>query len=166
MSTRRVHLDTWPVLEVVFGGDYAADVDEIMRQGNLHQYELVVSQASLGEAAAVVLRSKPDAPRMLRGMLGLLADHRVNVARCMPPLDARVLAVVQDLVGVAPNLDMTDRVIVAHALADPNSVLLIMKDGMVVGNPAILAYEESARAAGLRSAPLDIVNPAETFPAF
>ena len=166
MEARRVHLDTWPVIEVVFEGEYVDRVAEIMRRAGLRPYELAASQAALGEAAAVIMRKGPEAARMLRGMLGLLADHRIDPGRCMPPMDARVLAVVQDLVGAAPELDMTDRIIVAHALVDPYSVLLLMKDSVVVGNRAIRACEESARARGLRNAALEIVNPAETFPAF
>ena len=161
-----MHLDTWPIMEVVIGGEYADRVEGIMRRGGQDPYELVISQAALGEAAAVALRKGPDAARMLDGMFRLLADHRVNIGRCMPPMDAGVLAVVQDLVKVAPEVDMTDRIITAHALADPDSVLLIMRDGIVVGNHAIRAYEEAARGRGMRNAVLKIVNPAETCPFF
>ena len=103
---------------------------------------------------------------MLKGMLALLADYRVEPGRCMPPLDAGVLDVVQDLIRVAPRLDMTDRVILAHALADPNSAFLITKDQTILNSTKVGLYEKKARMSGLRSTPLRIVNPTETYPAF
>lgn len=82
----------------------------------------------------------------------------------MPPLDADVLAVVNELITAVPELDMTDRVILAHALADPDSTLLVTNDGAMIGNPAIARYEASPRAEGRRNAKLTVSRPPpETF---
>ena len=153
-------------MEVLTGGKHADRVESILRRSGPGSYSLVASQVSLGEAAAIILRRGPDAARMLKGMLALLADYRVEPGRCMPPLDAGVLNVVQDLVLIALRLDMTDRVILAHALADPNSAFLITKDQMILNSAKADMYEKKARMSGLRNVPLRIVNPTETYPAF
>ena len=166
MEGRRVHLDTWAIMEVLTGGKHADRVESILRRSGPGSYSLVASQASPGEAAAVILRRGPGAAHMLEGMIALLSDSRVEPGRCMPPLDTGVLNVVQDLVLAAPRLDMTDRVVLAHALADPDSAFLITKDHKMLDNTKVSRYEKKARMQGLRNARLRIVDPTETYPAF
>ena len=132
-------------MEVLTGGKYADRVEAILRRSWPGSYSLVASQVLLGEAAAVILRRGPGAARMLKGMPALLADYRVEPGRCMPPLDADVLAAVNELVNLAPELDMTDRVILTHALADPNSTFLITKDQMILNDADIRRYEKKTR---------------------
>lgn len=100
---------------------------------------------------------------MLDGLFALLKDSRVEPNRCMPPIDKSVLAITNELSWVVPDLDMTNRIILAHALADPDSVFLVTKDHMIVNNPAIKKYEENARAVGRRNIELKIFNPTETY---
>ena len=166
MALFTVHLDTWAIMEVLLEGEYANLVAEILRLGNQYPYALVASQTVLGEAAAVILRDGPDADRMLRGMLGLLADSRIDPGRCMPPLSPRVLATAHELAVAVPGLDTTDTVMTAHAVVDPNSAYLITRDSKLVANSAIERYEEAARAQGHRKTKLEIINPGETFPVF
>ena len=166
MEGKRVHLDTWAIMEVLTGGKYADRVESILRRSGPGSYSLVASQVSLGEAAAVILRRGPGAERMLKGMLALLADYRVEPGRCMPPLDAGVLAAVNKLVRLAPELDMTDRVILAHAMADPNSAFFITKDQIILNDADIRQYEKKTRKQGRRNTMLMIVDPTETCPDF
>ena len=156
-----MHLDTWAILEVLTGGKYANVLEEIMRRSGAGSYSLVVSQAALGEADAVILRRGPGAARMLLALLALLADRRVNPGRCMPPVDAAVLSIVNELAAVAPELDMTDRIILAHALADPNSVFFITGDRAMLKNSAITRYEERLRAGRRRHERLSVIRPTE-----
>ena len=148
-------------MEVLLGGKYADILKDIMRRSGAGSYSLVVSQAALGEADAVILRRGPGAARMLLALLALLADHRVDPGRCMPPLNAAVLAVVNELVLVAPELDMTDRIILAHALADPDSVFFITGDRAMLKNRAIVQYEARLREQGRRREKLVIIKPSE-----
>lgn len=103
---------------------------------------------------------------MLRGLLKLLSDCRVEPNRCMPPLNARVLDIMGELVDAVPGLDVTDRLILAHAPADPDSVFLVTRDHALVNNTAIALYEKMLRERGRRNTLLRIVNPIETDPAF
>ena len=153
-------------MEVLTGGKHADRVESILRRSGPDSYSLVASQVSLGEAAAVILRRGPGAERMLEGMIALLADCRVEPGRCMPPLDAGVLAAMNKLVRLAPELDMTDRAILAHALADPDSAFLITRDRMILNNDEIHRYEKMERSQGRRNTRLRIFNPTETYPAF
>ena len=153
-------------MEVLTEGKHADRVESILRRSGPGSYSLVTSQVSLGEAAAVILRSGPGAARMLKGMLALLADCRVEPGRCMPPLDASVLATVNELVRLAPELDMTDRVVLAHALADPDSAFLLTKDRTILNDAEIRLYEKEARKQGRRNTMLTIVDPTETYPDF
>ena len=161
MAVRRVHLDTWAFMVVLLGGKYADILKDIMRRSGAGSYSLVASQAALGEADAVILRRGKDAARMLLSLLALLADHRIDPGRCMPPLNAAVLAIVNELMAVAPELDMTDRIILAHALADPDSVFLITGDCALLENKTIEQYEEGLRAQGRRNVKLEITSPVE-----
>ena len=163
MAVRRVHFDTWAFMAVLLGGKYADILEDIMRRSGPGSYSLVVSQAALGEADAVILRRGKDAARMLLSLLALLADYRVDPGRCMPPLDAAVLAIVNELMDAVPELDMTDRIILAHALADPDSVFLITGDYAMLENKAIVQYEERLRSQGRRNAKLVIIKPSETY---
>ena len=153
-------------MEVLTEGKYADRVESILRRSGPGSYSLVASQVSLGEAAAVILRRGPGAARMLEGMIALLSDSRVEPGRCMPPLDAGVLGAINELVRLAPELDMTDRAILAHALADPDSAFLITKDQTILNSTKVGLYEKEARGRGRRNIPLRIVNPAETCPDF
>ena len=63
--------------------------------------------------------------------------------------------------AVAPELDMTDRIILAHALADPDSVFLITGDCALLENKTIEEYEEGLRAQGRRNVKLEITSPVE-----
>ena len=161
---RRVHVDTWGIVEVLDRGEHAGRVESILRQSGTDSYLLAVSQAALGEAAAVVLRRGPDAARLLDGMFALLSDYRVDPGSCMPPVDATVLAIINELAWAVPELDMTDRIILAMALADPDSGFPTTKDHALVNNPAIILYEKKMRADGMRNAVLRAVNPSETVP--
>ena len=134
-----------------------------MQRSGADSYSLVVSQAALGEADAVILRRGPGAARMLLALLALLSDHRVDPGRCMPPMNAAVLAVVNELVRVAPELDMTDRIILAHALADPDSVFFITADHAMLQNDNINQYDEYLRKQGRRKARLVVIDPSEAY---
>ena len=79
----------------------------------------------------------------------------------MPPLDDAVLAIVNELMDAVPELDMTDRIILAHALADPDSVFFITGDQTLLENKAIEQYEARLRAMGRRNAKLEITSPVE-----
>ena len=161
MAVRRVHFDTWAFMEVLLGGKHANTLKEIMRRSGPDSYSIVASQAALGEADAVILRRGKDATRMLLSLLALLADYRIDPGRCMPPLDAAVLAIVNELMDAVPALDMTDRIILAHALADPDSVFFITGDNRMLRNSAIVRYEKRLRDQGRRNAKLVIIRPTE-----
>ena len=79
----------------------------------------------------------------------------------MPPLDDAVLAIVNELMDAVPELDMTDRIILAHALADPDSVFFITGDRAMLRNDNIVLCEERLRSQGRRNARLEIVKPYE-----
>ena len=103
---------------------------------------------------------------MLRALLGLLEDCRADPAKCMPPLDEAALAILIDLIRAVSNLDMTDRIMLAHALADPDSLFLTTGDSMMANNPAIIAYYAHPRDRGRRNAMLAAIRPAKTSPVF
>ena len=61
--------------------------------------------------------------------------------------------------AVAPELDMTDRIILAHALADPDSTFFITGYYRMLKNNAVKRYEERLRAQGRRREKLVIIRP-------
>ena len=127
-ALRRVHLDTWALMAALVGGKFEDHIRRILQHSGPESYSPVASQTALGEADAVILRRGPGAALMLRGLLGLLADYRAEPGRCMPPINGAVLAIIRELVRVVPGLDMADRIILAHALADPDSWFLTTSD--------------------------------------
>lgn len=156
---QRVHLDTWALMVALVGGEFEDRVKQLLRQSGTHSYSFVTCQVALGEAVAVILRDGPDSVRLLHGLLGLLADIRVDPGRCMPPIDRATFAVANELLSVVPELDMADRVILAHALADPDSLFFITNDRKMVNNPLIIRYEKSLRTQGRRNTKLTITPP-------
>lgn len=158
----RVHLDTWALMVVLLGGNYKDRIERMLRENNLGAYALVASQITLGEADAVILRRGPDAARMLRALLGPLEDYRIDPAKCMPPMYGAVLSILNDLTRAVPSLDTTDRIILAHALADPDASFLITGDGRMINNPAIIEYEAHLRRHGRRNTKLTADHPPKT----
>lgn len=147
----------------MLAGDRHADrANASPRQGGPDPCSPAASQATAGEAVAVVLGRGPDAGRMLRSLLKLLSDCGVQPNRRMPPLDARALDIMGELVDAVPGLGVTDRLILARALADPYSVFLVTRDRALVNNAAIALCEKTPRERGRKSTPLRIVNPIET----
>ena len=132
-----------------------------MRRSGAGPYSLVASQAAPGEADAVILRRGPGAAEMPLALLALLADYRAEPGRRMPPVDAAVPAIVNELAAVAPGLDTTDRIILAHALADPDSVFFTTGDRAMLKNAKIAQYEGLPRKQGRRRARLAIIEPSE-----
>lgn len=47
MEERRIHFDTWGIMEVLTKGTYADRVKSMLRQGGPEYYSLVTSQVSL-----------------------------------------------------------------------------------------------------------------------
>jgi hypothetical protein len=59
----------------------------------------------------------------------------------MEPISKDVLIITQELLKRDHRLDVTDTVIVAAALANPNSRALYTVDRKLVDNPKIIEYE-------------------------
>lgn len=83
----------------------------------------------------------------------------------MPPLSAGVIDIARELSDAVPGLEVTDGIILAHAMADPYSVLLATSDRVQVNNAAIILYEKTARVEGRRNTLLRLLDPNEAAPA-
>ena len=94
VSRPLVRADTRAIMGVPAKGEHAARIESMLRRNDLDLYPPVVSQAVLGEAAAVIPRRGPDAARMLDAMSALLADSGAGPDSCMPPPGASALAIV------------------------------------------------------------------------
>ena len=93
---------------------------------NAGTIDVVVPQAVLGEAVAVVMRERPgDSVALVGEMLGEIRDL-VDPRGHMPSTTAKIAGLATNLSN-AMGVEFTDALILSHALCDPHATHLITK---------------------------------------
>ena len=134
MSRSRVYPDTWVLAGLVLGGRRDRGYfKRMLRKLDAGTIDVVVPQAVLGEAVAVVMRkSSGDSVALVGAMLDEIRDL-VDPRDRMPSTTAKIA-------GLATNLsndmgvEFTDALILSHALCDPHSTHLITNDQKLLSN--------------------------------
>ena len=138
------------------------------RQDALHQfnqlnhntYEVVISQIALGELVSVTMRDFNE-PAELANKLGKLYEHIsdvLDVSICLPPPNKKSIEIAIELKTGDNNLDMTDLLIVAQALADKDSQRFLTRDKKLLDSEIIKKKEEELRNNNERNQKLKIVD--------
>ncbi len=134
MSRSRVYLDMWVLTGLVLGGRRDRRYfKQMLRKLDAGTIDVVVPQAVLGEAVAVVMRNSPDNSLDLIGeMLGEIRNL-VDPRDHMPPITAKIAELATNL-NNETGMEFTDALILSHALCDPHSTHLITNDQELLSN--------------------------------
>lgn len=130
MSKSRVYLDTSVLVGLIPGkqGD-RSHYKGILSRLDAGTIDVVVPQVVLGEAVAVAVRNIPGSDRQ-QTIWTMLDDiqYLVDQKRGMPPVTSRIVALATELSQKLGLSSFTDAMVLAHALNDPLSTLLITDD--------------------------------------
>ncbi len=160
MGTSRVYLDTYYLLEVIFDDEHKQYVERLFSQISNKSFEVFIPQIVVGEAVSQMYekcggRTRPD--RLLEKFASLMEKYGWGAANMSPPPN-KSFHIMNELLLVDERLAGVDAVILAQALADPDSKFLFTPDQMLVRNENICDYELRLRQSGERSTKLKIVE--------
>lgn len=171
-----VYYDSFFPMEVAERGRLAAYSRDLFSRIRRGPYAVAISQVVVGETHAVLMGRYADHARRMESIGRLHAAFQETGVYAsagahggLRPIDPKkIMGVMGGLLRRVPELDGTDLVILAVALADPYSAYLFTRDRMLVGNDKIMAYEEDLRKKERRIVRLqitDMVRPARRSPA-
>lgn len=149
-------------VEVVTDGPDAAESRKVFYDSKRHRYNVVVPQIILGEILAVILgkyNSYREHEARLVMLLKAIYDSGANIKGGLIVFDPwKMREIVKDLTEIDPRLKRTDLIVLALALADPNSVRLFTKDSVILRSEGIIEYERMMRDRGHRNVRLKITH--------
>ena len=160
MGVSRVYLDTYYLLEIVFKGKYKGHAERLLSQTNNNSFEVFIPQIVVGEAVSQMYekcgyRTRPD--HFLERFASMMQKYNLGHTN-MPPPPNKSFQIMAELLNVDNRLVGVDVVILAHALADPDSKFLFTKDRVLVKNQNICDYELLLRHNGKRNTRLNITT--------
>lgn len=157
-----VHHDAVHFMEAVTRGPRADEARKVFYDSRRHNYLVIVSQIILGEIVAVILRkygSYGEHEAALGRLLKVIYDSGAEIGRSFATFDPwKLRGMVRDLSELDSRLKRTDLIVLALALADPNSVRLFTRDNVLLENTRIMEYEARLRGEGKRNVRLLITD--------
>ena len=157
MGISRAYLDSYYLLEMVYRTDSHSDVQKLLYQLKQNTFEVFVSQTVLGEVITKIFqRSASTHTDVLSKLPNVLQDHNINPTNCLTPLPSEALDIMSYIRKHDLYLDMTDIMIVSHALADPKSKFFFTNDTKLIGNSVINKYDVALNNDGKREMNLEI----------
>ena len=158
MGASRIYLDTYYLLEVIFGGKYKRRVEHLLSQISSNSFEVFIPQIVVGEAVSQMYekcggRTRPD--HLLEKFASLMEKYGWGDAN-MPPPSNRSFHIAAELTRVDSRLVGADVAILALALADPDSKFLFTPDQTLTENENVCNYELQLRHDEERSMRLKI----------
>ena len=156
MGISRVYLDSYYLLEMITRTP-DRDAKKLLYTIKSDSFEIFVPQIVLGEVVAKIF-TKPakDREDALSKLHKVLQDHGIDPDSCMPPPPGAVLEIARRLRAADSYLDVTDALIVSHALADPHSKFFFTPDSKLTQNPRVKELEKLLRIDNQRDAKLKI----------
>lgn len=153
----RAYLDSYYLLEMVDKSKSRGDVQKLLYQIKQPTFQVFVSQTVLGEVVAKILQ-KPARERSdaLSKLPQILQDHNIDAAACLTPPQGEALEIMRHLRAADTYLDVTDIMIVSHALADPRSKFFFTPDSTLTQNHRLHEYEKRLREDAKRETELKI----------
>lgn len=157
-----VHRGAVHFVEAVIGGPEADEARRALYSSKRRSYKVIVSQIILGEILAVILgkygsygEHESGPVRLLRAIYDSGVDIRSGL---VTPGPWKPRGIIDDLTELDPVLRRTDLIVLAIALADPDSARLFTKDSVLLENRKIADYERKMREGGLRNVCLKITH--------
>jgi len=162
MGVSRAYLDTYYLLEVVMKRRNKRTVEHLLSRIKSPSFKIMVPQIVLGEATAKIFSmcsENNESPCMLvEKVADLLQKYQINVKNCLPPPRKEAFAIMAELADRDEMLDATDIMILAYALADPDSKFLFTTDTKMLRNARIKEYDRYLRDDKRRNTTLIITN--------
>ena len=161
-SITNIYLDTWLLRGLVSeNAAEKADANHHMNKLRSNVFNISVPQIALGEVFAVIMRDFRSDPIVAYTKLKKLFDDLMgilDVDACLPPPTVKSLQYARELKEGDNNLRETDLLIVAQALADPDSQRLLTPDKDLLDSRIIKEKEKQLRFSGERNVLLKIVD--------
>ena len=160
MAVSRAYIDTWYLVEIVKEGELKEDVDRLLYKISQPSFEILIPQIVLGETISQILEEydKSDVPTKLEKLSNIIYKYKIDVSACLPPPPNNAIDIMNKLQIKDAFLDITDNMILSHALADPESKFFFTKDSKMLGNNAIIQLEEELRVVGSRHERLKVTD--------
>ena len=160
MGISRAYLDTYYLLEVVFGGTEKGPTERLLTQISGDSFEVFIPQIVVGEAVSQMYercggRTRPD--HFLERFASLMEKYGWGDANMLPPSN-KSLRMAAELTRVDDRLVGVDVELLSIALADPGSKFLFTPDGMLTENRNVCDYELKLRHDGERNTQLKILT--------
>lgn len=160
MGASRTYLDTYYLLEVVLEGEHKRHVEHLLSQISSGSFEVFIPQIVVGEAVSQMYekcggRTWPD--RLLERFASLMEKYGWSDTNMLPPPN-KSFRIMNELLLVDDRLAGVDVVILAQALADPDSKFLFTPDRVLTENKNICNHEILLRENGKRNTKLKIVE--------
>lgn len=153
MGVSRAYLDTYYPLEVVFEGEHKKYVEHLLSQINNSSFGVLIPQIVFGKTASQICEKcdRRAGPGPLLQRLASVMEKYGWTDADMPPPSNESLRMTEELLRVDDRLTGVDAVILAQALADPDSKFLFTRDNTLLNNKAICDYELRLRNDGRRN---------------
>jgi predicted nucleic acid-binding protein len=146
---KTVYLDTLHIIDIIIIGkkDEKKQSKRLFKKLDKGGFEIVLSQIVLGESIAKLLQYKDKEPNISLDNIhsNIIKKYNIVAKKCFPPLNTKVDNIAQELLNHDNELHVTDAVIVAFALADPNAKFFFTRDGKLLNNKIIMKYEKELR---------------------
>lgn len=155
----RAYLDTYYLLEIVLGGRHKRYVERLPSQIS-SRFMVLIPQIVLGEAISQIYEKRGDGmwpDKLMERFTSVMNKYGWDNSN-MPPPPNWSFQIMDELLRVDDRLEGTDVVILAQALADPDSKFLFTRDRTLGKNENVCNYELRLRQSGRRNTKLKITE--------
>ena len=145
---------------MLMDGQEKSSVERLLSRIKNPSFEIRVPQIVLGEAISKIL-AKDDVNKsedILLKLVHILQKYKIDAKTCLPPPQRNSLSIMAELSKEDEMLDITDVVILAHALADPDSKFFFTMDQKLIYGVKIKEYERRLRDNEKRNTELKIAD--------
>lgn len=158
MGIPRAYIDSYYLLEVVFGGKNRYDAERILYKASKGSFDVFVLQVVLGEVVSKILVGKKPARHAVCALVDTIEKYNIDVRKRLVPVDKGAFAIMRELRDKDQRLEGTDIMILAHVLHDPDSKFFLTTDRKMINNQMIADYEEEMRRSKRRNTELKITD--------
>ena len=164
--TQRVYLDTSCLFSI--DGDVEQTVQKLLYRLERSNIDIIIPQTVLGEIMAVTLRDTQHMQRdqkiqkIVEILIKTLDKYNIDAKHCLPPPQERTdknrsaIDIAFNLMKNDEYLDPTDTLILAQALADPESTHLYTTDSVLIESTEVEKINQELKMNGMRKTILNI----------
>ncbi len=154
----RVFVDTSIILESILGKSSSSqDARNVLNR--LRHYEVVIPQTVVAEGISQLITKSESSERLVNVQkflewIQILTDPNV----CLPAANKEIYLLALELMSVENKIDLSDALIIAHALHDKNSQYLLTIESTVIESLGIDNKSSELVSEGRRNKKLEITD--------